>query len=59
MSKYQLMYTEIKMKQFNKKERIRDFVYGKKTKVHQVIQLTEKIDSKTYNLIDYFNWIQK
>ena len=54
MAKYQLTYTEVKKKGFNKLKNLRDFAY---TKTNEVLDVTEKKDG-VYHRLDFKrrNW---
>ncbi len=55
MSRYEIVYSEIKVKKFNKISTMRKFVFKNNSPVHGVLRITENKDKMLYAL-DLLNW---
>ena len=56
MSKYHLVYTEIKEKKFNKRSTLTNFVHKKNGSVHQVLDLLERGSDGGLWKLNYRDW---
>lgn len=57
MAQYEIVYSEIKMKRFNKLSTAKEFVFGKNSSVNHVLRVVRRKNKLLYSL-DLLNWFK-